>query len=131
MADIIKSWPSFINPATTAKVFSEGNPPFGRYYFSLGRRKPKDAIEHIWIVYRGRIIARLAVEQIVVNDGSLPVLRRLNGEVSAWQPPKDAHVAVCRPPVRIRERVFHESRRGWTYFDFDTYRETVDARFRV
>lgn len=45
---------------------------------------------------------------------------------------KDAKVAICAPPmVRIEERIFYEGFRGWRYFDFEAYRETVDARHRV
>lgn len=130
--DILKTWPACIPAKITAEVFSEEHPPFCRYYFSLGKGKPKQQIARMWFTYQGRILGSFEVEEIVVNDGTLPKLRRLDGEESGWQIRKDAWVAICAPPCRrLKERIYHDSFRGWRYFDLDGYRETADARFRL
>jgi len=132
MADILKTWPSAVSAKTTAQIFSPTAPAFSRYYFSLGRGKPKQAIAFMWFTYGGRILGRMAVEEIVCNDGTLPKLGRLDGGESEWQIAKDAWVAICRPPcLRIRERVFHESFRGWRYFDFERWRADPASRYRL
>ncbi|MDR5726799.1 MAG: hypothetical protein RB191_04955 [Terriglobia bacterium] len=38
-ADIIKTWPAFIDARKVAQIFSRAG-AFGRYYFTLGRGKP-------------------------------------------------------------------------------------------
>lgn len=130
--DIIKTWPAHVPAKKVAQIFSESRPPFCRYYFTLGRGKPKQPVERIWFAYQGRILGSLEIEAIVCNDGTLPELRSLSDERSAWQIRKDAWVAVCKPPCkRLKERVFMASFRGWRYFDLESYRGTVDARFRV
>lgn len=131
MADIIKTWPSCISAKTTARVFSPKHPPFTRYYFSLGRGKPKQRIDFLWFTYQGRIIGCFVVEDVVCNDGSIPPLHRLDGGESGWQFRKDAWLAVCMPPCdRTKDRVFHESFRGWRYFDFDAYVLLPESRRR-
>ena len=132
MAEIIKTWPAFIPARTTAEVFSPSHPPFCHYYFSLGHGKPKQHVDLMWFNYQGRILGWFRVEEVVCNDGTLPKLRRLDGEESGWQIRKDSWVAVCAPPChRLSERVFMEGFRGWRYFDLDTYKGTVDARHRL
>lgn len=132
MAAIIKIWPACIAAKTTAEVFSSDHPPFCRYYFSLGRGKPKQPVDKLWFAYQGRILGWFEIEEIVCNDGTLPKLRRLDGEESGWQIRKDSQVAVCAPPChRIAERIFMDSFRGWHYFDLESYRGTVDARYRI
>lgn len=132
MADILKTWPAAVDAKTTARVFSAKKSPFCEYYFSLGKGKPKQEVQRMWFSYLGRIIGCMKIKRIVVNDGTLPKLSRLDGGESGWQITRDAWVAVCEPPPeRIRERVFHESFRGWRYFDFETYRQTPDARHRL
>jgi hypothetical protein len=132
MAEIIKTWPACIPAKTTAEVFSPSHPPFCRYYFSLGRGKPKQKIDFMWFAYQGRILGYFVVEEIVVNDGTLPKLHRLDGEESGWQIRKDSWVAVCAPPcIRLRDRIFHDGFRGWRYFDLDAHRGTLDAKFRA
>jgi len=132
MADIIKTWPAFIDPKTVARMFSPTVPPWHWYYFTLGRGRPKEKIERLWFTYRDRILGFFHVEEIIVNDGSLPVLHRLDGGTSDWQMRKDAKVAVCPAPcVRMKERLFFSGFRGWRYFELDSYRETPDAKFRI
>jgi hypothetical protein len=131
MADIIKTWPAVVDPKTVARIFSsEGS--FARYYFTIGRGKPKQKIERMWFTYRGRILGSLHVEEIVCNDGSLPRLNRLDGQPSEWQIRKDAWVAVCVPGCeRPSERVFMMGFRGFRYFDYEAYRATAEAQCRL
>jgi len=132
MAEIIKTWPSVVSAKTTAQIFSPTAPPFSRYYFSLGRGKPKQPIAWMWFTYGGRILGRMEIEEVVCNDGTLPKLSRLDGGESGWQITKDAWVAICAPPcLRIKERVFHESFRGWRYFDFVAYCQNPASRHRL
>ncbi len=132
MADIIKTWPACIPAKITARVFAPDHPPFTDYYFSVGRGKPKQEVTWMWFSYMGRIIGRLMIKEIVCNDGTLPKLYRLDGGESGWQFRKDSWVAVCVSPCdRLKERVFYSSIRGWRYFDFESYRTTADARYRL
>lgn len=132
MADIIKTWPAVVPAPTVAQIFSPRHPPFCRYYFTLGRGKPKQSLEKIWFTYRGRILGWFEIEALVVNDGTLPRLNRLDGAPSEWQIRKDAYVLVCAPPCQcVPERVFHEGFRGWRYFDFESYKLSTDARVRM
>lgn len=131
MAEIIKTWPSVVSAKTVAKVFSPSAPAFSRYYFSLGRGKPKQAIERMWFTYGGRILGWFEVEEIVCNDGSIPPLKRLDGGESGWQFKPDVWLAVCAPPCRrIPERLFYEPFRGWRYFDLEAWRGNFDSRHR-
>jgi hypothetical protein len=112
-------------------MFSPRVPTFHRYYFTLGRGRPKEKIDRLWFTYGGRILGYFEVEEIVVNDGTLPHLNRLDGGESEWQIKKDAKVAICAPPcVRLKERIFMEGFRGWRYFNLDEYRGSPDAKFR-
>lgn len=132
MADILKTWPAAVEARTVARIFSATAPPWSRYYFALGRGKPKTTPTFLWFNYQGRILGKFVIEQIACNDGTFPELRRLDGGESAWQIRRDAWVAICAPPcLRIRERVFHESFRGWRYFDFESYRQSPEARHRL
>ena len=54
MADIIKTWPAATDARTVAEIFSADAPPFGHYYFTLGRGKPKEKVDRIWYTWRGR-----------------------------------------------------------------------------
>lgn len=45
-ADIIKTWPAFIEARKVAQSFSRAG-AFGRYYFTLGRGKPQKPIRRI------------------------------------------------------------------------------------
>lgn len=131
MAEIIKTWPAQVDARTAAQIFSPKG-CFARYYFTLGRGRPKEKITRMWFTYRGRIVGSFFVEKVVCNDGSLPRLERLDGTPSEWQIRKDAWVAICvpgceRPPVRA----FMSGFRGWRYFDFETYRQNPESRFRL
>ena len=130
MSDIIKTWPSFVNPRKVAEMFY--GEPFGTYYFALGRGKPKQNIERLWFTYRGRILGCFKIERIIVNDGNLPRLRSLSGEESEWQIKPDAYVAICSPPCeKPGHRAFMTGFRGWRYFDVDKYTQTPESRMRL
>jgi hypothetical protein len=127
--DIIKTWPAFMGSRKVLAIF---NHKWARFYFSLGRGKPKQEVSRIWFTHRGRIIGSFPIEQVVRNDGSLPKLRSLQDRVSEWQFKHDIWVAVCRPPIeRLGDRVYCEGFRGWRYFDLETYRQTVGAKVRI
>lgn len=131
MADIIKTWPANMDSKVVAELFSKDNPPFCEFYFTLGRGRPQQSIERLWFTYQGRIIGWFAVNRIVVNDGTLPHLSRIDGGESEWQIRKDAKVAICKPPChRLKDRVFMSGFRGWRYFNFDEYSLTSESRHR-
>lgn len=130
--DIIKTWPAATDARIVAEIFSANTPPFVRYYFTLGRGKPKEKVDRIWYTWRGRILGYFEIEEIVVNDGTLPRLESLSGEESEWQIKRDAKVAICLPPChRLKERVFMSGFRGWRYFTFAEYSQTSEARHRL
>jgi hypothetical protein len=131
VAEIIKTWPACVSAKTTARMFSESVPPFHVFYFTLGRGMPKEPVERLWFTYQGRILGWFPVEEIIVNVGQIPTLNRLDGGESDWQIKKDAKVAICAPPChRLTERIFMDGFRGWRYFNLESYRLTVDARYR-
>jgi hypothetical protein len=112
VSDIIKTWPAFMEARKVASIFSPRG-CFARYYFTLGRGKPKLQISRIWFTWRGRIIGSFAVEAVVCNDGSLPTLSRIDGEPSEWQIRKDAWVAVCTPGCGAAEGPYIPRRVSW------------------
>lgn len=128
--DIVKTWPSFMEPEKVGRIFAQR---WARFYFSLGRGRPKREISSIWFTHRGRLIGSFPIEQIVKFDGrNIPELRSLEDRDSAWQFIPGVHVAVCVPPCQwIDGEVFHESFRGWRYFDLAEYRETTDAHVNL
>lgn len=131
MAEIIKTWPAFMDARKVAEIFSPAG-AFALYYFTLGRGKPRQPVSRIWFTYRGRILGSFEVDAVVCNDGSLPTLRRLDGQESEWQIRKDAWVAVCVPGCdRLRDRVFMSGFRGWHYFELDSYRKNPESKCRL
>jgi hypothetical protein len=130
MADIIRTWPAAVPAKTVAEIFSDI--PFGDFYFTLGRGKPKQPIERLWWTYQGRILGSFKVKRIVQNDGTLPRLSRLDGQESEWHIRPDHWVAICTSGCdRIRERVFYSGFRGFRYFDFNSYKNTPAAGIRL
>jgi hypothetical protein len=128
LSDILKTWPAFMDPRKVLMIFGPKQ-PFGIYYFTLGRGKPQQEIEHIWFTYRGRVLGNFKVDHVVCNVGQIPQLRRIDGGGSAWQIKRDRFVAVCLPPFqRVREHVYHDSFRGWRYFNFEEYSQTLEAK---
>lgn len=132
MSDIIRTWPANLDAHTVAEMFSATLPPWCTYYFTLGRGMPKRKIDRLWFTWRGRILGYFYVDEIIVNDGSLPRLHSLSGGESEWQIAKDAKIAICSPPcIRLKERIFHEGFRGWRYFNIDEWRANPESRHRL
>ncbi len=94
MPDIIKTWPAFMSRARVLKAFGH----FSEFYFTIGPRKPQQAIDHLWYTHQGEIIGSFKVDRLVQNDGSFPKLRSISGEVSEWQIKPDRWVAICKGP---------------------------------
>lgn len=132
MADIIRTWPACVSAKSASQMFSPNVPPFHQFYFTLGRGVPKQKVDRLWFTYQGRILGHFVIEEIVVNDGTLPKLNRLDGGESDWQFKRDVRVAVCAARcVRLKERMYMSGFRGWRYFDIDNYRGSTEARFRL
>jgi hypothetical protein len=128
---IIKTWPAVVDAKKVAQIFSPRG-CFARYYFTLGRGKPKQSIERLWFTWRGRILGSFEIECVVCNDGSLPRLNRIDGGESEWQIRKDTWVAICIPGCdRLKERLFMSGFRGWHYFDLASYRSDPESRVRI
>jgi hypothetical protein len=131
VSDAIKTWPSSMDPRKVLRIFSE-DCPFADFYFTLGRGKPRRAIDNLWFCYRGRILGYFKVREIVCNVGQLPRLCRLDGEPSAWQIKQGRFVAICDAPFhRLKERVYMDSFRGFHYFDFAAYSESSEAKIAI
>jgi hypothetical protein len=133
MTAILKTLPArFARGQLERFLGTEAKPCFTTYYFTLGRARPKKEPGWLYFTHRSRIIGYFDVNEVVQNAGQLPKLTTLDGGPSEWQIKSDAWVAVCVPPFhRVRERLYHESFRGWRYFDLQAYRGTVDAKVRI
>jgi hypothetical protein len=129
--DLLNTWPASLDRRRVMRVFTHGWQ--GReFYFTLGRSKPRLQAARLFWTHQGRIIGSFTIDRIVQNDGSLPKLRSLTGEVSEWQIKRDSWVAICHGPlVRINGRVFHEGFRGWRYFNLGAYRQTPESKVRL
>ena len=129
MADIIKTWPAFMEPRKVLRIFNV-HAPWGLYYFSLGRGKPQQPFEFIWFTYRSRILGRIEPVSLFQNDGSLPPLVSLQNQESEWQFKHDVWIVECFPSMdRLREHLYMPGFRGWRYFDIDEYRTRPEAKF--
>lgn len=131
MTDIIKTWPANMDAKVIADILGSVD-PFVEYYFALGRGKPAKPIDRIWWTYQGRIMGSFKVDRVVVNDGSLPRLSRIDKEAGEWKLTRDTYVAICLPPIeRLKDRIYFAGFRGWRYFNLDEYCKTVDAKVRI
>ena len=127
--NILKTWPAFMDSDKVRQVFEH---PWGNFYFTLGRGKPKQEIERLYFTHRGRVICYFNVAQIVQNAGQLPKLRSVSNRESEWQIKPDAWVAICPAPCTwLNEEVFHGGFRGYRYFDLESYRNTLDAKIEL
>ena len=129
MADILKTWPAFMPRRKVLAIFRS---KFALFYFVLGKGKPQRPIEHLWFTHQGEIVGRFRVQEIVCNVGQLPKLRslkiaRANGNIK-----RDRYVAICPGPFAptagfkaSAEPVYHDSFRGFRYFDFTEYCQTI------
>lgn len=129
-SDIIKTWPANVSPKIVARIFSF-NAPFTYFYYTLGRGKPTRPLERIWFTYQGRILGSFKILEVVVNDGSLPKLHRLDGGESDWQIKPDYYVAICNCFVKAPDRRFMSGFRGFRYFNYAEYIRTPDSRMRI
>lgn len=129
MTAILKTWPAFMPAKKVLEVFGHD---WGHFYFTLGRGRPKVTPSELWYTHHGRILGWFTIGEIVQNVGQLPKLCSLSGEESPWQIKGDRWVAICPPPFhRISERLYHESFRGWRYFDIEKHRGTLSAKVRL
>lgn len=118
-----------MEPQKVLQVFSH---PWGNFYFTLGRGKPGRPVEQLYFTHRGQILGHFDIGEIVQNVGQLPRLRSLSGEESEWQIKGDRWVAICGPPFhRLKETIYHDSFRGWRYFDLEAYRFSIGAKVRI
>lgn len=128
-AAIIKTWPAFMPARRVREAFTHD---WGRFYFTIGRGKPKQKVDQLFYTHRGRILGHFLISEIVQNAGQLPPLRSISGEASEWQIKPDSWVAICDPPFHfLKERLFYESFRGFRYFDLPTYRGSIDSKVRI
>jgi hypothetical protein len=102
MANILKTLPTRFARGELERFFGMhercADPQRFRFYFTLGRGKPGQAIERLYFTHRGIIIGHFDVAEVVQNAGQLPKLTTLDGEPSQWQIKPDRWVAVCPPP---------------------------------
>jgi hypothetical protein len=113
----------------------DGKPCWTTYYFTLGRGRPRQSDPDpgwLYFTHRGILLGYFDVNEIVRNQGQLPILTNMDGDPSKWQIPDRAWVAVCVPPFhKLKEKIYHEGFRGWRYFDLEAYRGTVGAKIRI
>lgn len=129
MRDLIKTWPGFMDRRKVIAIFTH---PWPDFYFTLGRGKPKDAVDRLYFTHGGKILGSFKIDEIKRNDGSLPKLRSIEDQVSEWQIKPDHYVAICRAPfVRLTDRLYYPGFRGFRYFDVEAYRGSMDSKVRV
>lgn len=130
MSDIIKTWPAHMPREKVRRLFALRDTLF---YFVVSRGKPAQPIEHLWYTHQGELLGRFVVRDIVCNVGQLPKLRSLENRASEWQIKRDRWVAICPGPfIPLEgETIYHDSFRGFRYFNVDVYRETPDARIAI
>lgn len=127
MTAIIKTWPAKMDRRKVHAIF---NSKWARFYFTLGRGKPKKAIDELFFTHQGEVLGNFGVQEIVMNVGQLPKLRSLEDRESEWQIKQGRWVAICPGPFHWLEGdpVFHDSFRGFHYFDLESYRETIESK---
>lgn len=129
MTAIIKTWPAGMRPRRVIEAFTHD---WGRFYFTIGRGKPKQKIDELFYTHRGLILGHFRISEIVQNAGQLPKLRSISGETSEWQIKPDSWVAICDPPFHsLKERLFYESFRGFRYFDLAAHRGSMESKVRI
>lgn len=131
MSDIIKTWPAFMSREKVLRIFRMRGTEF---YFVVSRGKPSQAIERLWYTHQGEIVGCFSVREVVCNVGQLPKLRSLEDRESEWQIKRDRWVAICPGPFTPTpgdEPVFHDSFRGFHYFNFGEYSQTMESRIAI
>lgn len=102
------------------------------FFFSLGRGLPKKKLRRLWYTHQGQIIGYFTVDRVLMNDGTLPTLRSLENRESAWQFKPGVWVAVCRGPfVRLREKLYYSSFRGFHYFNLKEHRGNPESKVNL
>lgn len=130
VADIIKTWPAFMDRRKVEKIFKS---PWGMFYFVVGKGKPKQAIDRLWFTHQDEVLGNFKVQEIVCNVGQLPKLRSLENRESEWQIKPDRYVAICPGPMEwlAGDVIYYGSFRGFRYFDFDAYSKTMEAKIAL
>src|SRR5271167_247223 len=83
MTAIIKTWPASFTRKHVLEVF---NHDWCKFYFTLGRGKPKQEPQELWYTHRGQILGHFVIGSIIRNLGTnIPPLKSITGETSAWQ----------------------------------------------
>jgi hypothetical protein len=138
MADVIKTWPGYMDREKVMRIFTlsshERWRPDDRYYFVIGKGKPKQTIERLWFVHQGEILGCFVVDSVQCNVGEFPKLRSLENRESEWQIKPDRWVAICKGPflpLTGDEPVYHDAFRGFRYFDFNSYIQTMEAKIPI
>jgi hypothetical protein len=151
MADIIKTIESWRDRGRVLAWLTRRNrtPNQDRYlyYFTLGRGRPKQHVEHLFFTFQGRVIGWFDVEEIVTNLGTWAefvedgtTMEESTGrqravsvyqdrEGKAWKPNPGAWLILCPPPFHLlQEEIFFSGFQGFRYFDLESYRKTFDAK---
>ena len=100
------------------------------FYFTLGKGKPKQSVERLWFTHQDELLGSFKVKEIVCNVGQLPKLRSLDNRESEWQIKRDRYVAICPGPFEWvqGDTIYYGSFRGFRYFDFAVYSQTMEAK---
>lgn len=61
MADIIKTWPAFMDRKLVVRIFKR---EWAEYYFTIGKGKPKQELRRIYFTHKGEIIGYFVVRPI-------------------------------------------------------------------
>lgn len=125
--DIIKTWPGFMDQKKVLRVFTHA---WGRFYFSVGKGKPKQEVEKLWYTHKGLILGYFTIAEFFhyEREGQLPPLRSIENKESQWQFRPGIWIAICPPPfVRLQEELHYAGFQGWRYFELEKHRESIDA----
>jgi len=128
--DAIKTIEGWRDPRRVREYLREGPDHSGRFLFNVGNGCPQRKVARLFFVFHGRILGWFAVAGIEKRTAELSL-----EYARQYSPPyfKAAKfLFICARPFHfIRERVFYEGFRGWRYFDFETYRNSLDAKVRI
>lgn len=127
VADIIRTWPSFMARKRVLNAFTHC---YARFYFTTGRGKPKQAVENIWFTHTGDILGHFKIAEFFhyEREGQLPPLRSVSNRESDWQFRPGSWIAICPGPfIALDEDLRYESFRGWRYFDLEKHRGSLEA----
>ena len=151
MADIIKTIESWRDRDRVLAWLKRRNGTPNRerylYYFTLGRGRPKQSVEHLFFTFQGRVLGWFDVEDIRANIGkwaefvetgttmekategprAANVYQSQEGNI--WTPKPGAWLIFCPPPFHLlEERIFFSGFQGFRYFELKSYRKTFEAK---